>query len=107
MGPILYSEFFDALYLQDWRNGPRGLLNEENHFFTAASGSKSTSDVPSSEIPIRSSRVYPPREERESFLILFCSGDALSQPNCGDRKNQEDINQVESIFEIIFVRFLC
>ena len=78
----------DALYLQDWRNGPRGLFNEENHFITAASGSKSTNDGPSSEIPMRSSRVYPPRKERESFSILFCTDYALSQLSSGDRKNQ-------------------
>ena len=56
---------------------------------------------------MRSSRVSPPREECESFLILFWADYALSQLSSGDRKNQYDFKQVESIFEIIFVGFLC
>ena len=55
----------------------------------------------SSEIPMRSSRVSPQREEREAFLILFCADYALSQLSSGDRKKQEDFNRLESIFKII------
>ena len=56
---------------------------------------------------MRSARVSPPREECESFLNLFWADYALSKLNSGDMKNQYDFYQVESIFEIIFVAFLC
>ena len=56
---------------------------------------------------MRSARVSPPREECESFLNLFWADYALSQLSSGDMKNQFDFYQVESIFEIIFVGFLC
>ena len=52
---------------------------------------------------MRSARVSPPREECESFLVLFWADYALSQLSSGYWKNQYDFNQVESILEIIFV----
>ena len=70
------------------RSGPRGFFDEENHFFTAASGSKYRGYGTSSEIPMRSSKVSSPREEPKAFLILFCADYALSQLGSGDRKNQ-------------------
>ena len=103
----LYSEYLLHYILKIGGMVLVAFLYEETHFSTAASGSKSRTDGPSSEIPLRSSRVSPPREECESFFILFWADYALSLLSSGDRKNQYDFKRVESIFEITFVGFLC
>ena len=59
--PILYSK-----YLKIGEMVLVAFLMKKIIFLTAASGSKSRTDGPSSEIPMRSSRVSPPRLGRNA-----------------------------------------